>query len=363
MCKIAEQIAKYAKQYSVELTIIANHPGLGTKIEKREDITIFRVPSFGSTFTTQLPSFGYFASKLAAKIQHNFDAIYSNYTPLFFEPQKPFISGFVATRYGEYIGCQKAGKPIHAFINRLYIPLDKLLIKSASAIIVNSQDLVAEISAMGGKKTKFGYFPSGVDTEMFQPTPDRSFNSTEKTILCVSRLDSRKGIDILLQSCAALNKKEKVHLVIGGDGPEMKNLVRLADTLPISISFLGALRYSDLPNLYNRADLFVLPSLYEGMPLVALEAMACGTPTIISDASPDIGVPNFAKGSVSALTSSLSEIIPSEKRLQELSTLSLAISQNYSWQKIVAGTFSFIRECAGGSMQEQSNFSSPVSAA
>ena len=94
MCRIVEYMVKSARNHDIYLTVVANHPKLGKKIDKVNGITIYRIPSFGSTFLTQIPSFAFFASILVAKMQSNFDLIYSNYTLLFCKINKPLIVGF-----------------------------------------------------------------------------------------------------------------------------------------------------------------------------------------------------------------------------------------------------------------------------
>ena len=344
MCRVAEYLAKGSHQYGIDLTIIANHPGFGRLKERINNITIHRVPSFGSTFLTQLPSFGYYASVLVQELQKDYDIVYSNYTPIFCKIKRPFITGFVATRYGEYIGCKETGKTGHALLNRLYIPLDKLLVKKSNGIIVNSRNMVQEITIMGGEKKIIEFIPIGINTDLFKPLGSRQFTSKKKKILCVSRLDSRKGIDFLLNAFKEVIVDVEARLIIGGDGPEKQNLLKLADSLSLPVEFLGTISYENLAKIYNEADLFVLPSFYEGLPLVALEAMACGTPTIISDGSPDLGIPQFERGNVESLRKVLLETISSEKRLEELSRQALSISQNYKWERTVEETFSFLQK-------------------
>lgn len=342
ICRIAVYLAKYAGTHGVNLTIIANHPGFGIVKEKVDSTVIYRVPSLGSTFLTQIPSFGYFASRLVEKIQDDYDVIYSIYSPLFCDIRRFFVAGFQSSRYGEHVTCKEAGKPLHALLNMLFIPMEKLLINKADGLTVNSEKLIQEMWAMGGKKKTIEHIPTGVDTDIFKPLKSRQFNRSEKKVLCVARLDIRKGIDFLFYAFKKLGKSVRAHLIIAGDGRERKNLLKLAKSLAIPVQFLGIIPHDQMFKLYNEADLFVLPSLYEGMPLVALEAMACGTPTIVSDASPDIGIPRFKRGNVESLKNILLKTLTSEEKLLALSQQSFEISQNYSWKRIVDDTFRFL---------------------
>jgi len=344
MSRGVQHLAAGSSRQGIDLTIVANHPGLGKSMERSNGVTIFRVPWTGSTFLTQLPTFGYFASHLVSELQNDFDVVYSNYTPLFCKIHPPFIVGFQATRYGEYIACKEMKRPLHALLNRLFIPLDRLLIRKADGIIALSKAMINEILAMGGKGKKIEIIPNGVDTYLFSPIRPRDFSCEGKKILYVGRLDSRKGIDTLFTAFSEAIRGTKAKLMIAGGGRERHNLSKLAHSLSIPVHFLGNIPHDTLPRIYNEADLFVLPSFYEGLPLVALEAMACGTPTIISDASPDLGVPRFMRGNIESLGELLSEYVSSEDKLKELSQKCLEISQQYSWERIIDRTFTYLRK-------------------
>jgi glycosyltransferase involved in cell wall biosynthesis len=103
----------------------------------------------------------------------------------------------------------------------------------------------------------------------------------------VGRLIKRKGIEFLLEAFAKANKQlqKKYQVWLVGEGPERRKLQLLAEKLQISqsIKFLGIKNKEELVMIYNRAKIFVLPSLNEGMSNALLEAMACGLPIIISN--------------------------------------------------------------------------------
>lgn len=344
MCKIAQYMARYSRRYDVSLTIVANHPYPRIVRQEIDAVMVYRVPSFSSTFLTQLPSFACWASAPVERLQDDFDVVYSNYSPLLCKINRPFIAGFHATRYGQYMACKEARRPFHALLNRLYIPFDKLVIKKADGIVVLSQSMAREIEAMGGANKTIEIIPGGVDTSIFTPFKSRNFSSAEKRILYVGRLDATKDVDILFCAFKRASIDTGARIIVVGDGRERRNLVRLADLLSIPVQFMGNIAHEEMPFVYNDADLFVLPSLREGFPLAALEAMACATPTIVSNASPDLGVPAFERGSVEGLARSLFEHLSSEAKLKELSQKALDISREYTWERTVGRTFAFLRE-------------------
>lgn len=153
--------------------------------------------------------------------------------------------------------------------------------------------------------------PCGVDTERFRPSPapaaDRraalplhpdlpppppppplrraagpggSDGGTERPlVVCVARLCRQKGQDVLLRAWPAVPRAVPgAHLVLVGDGPDEAALRAAA---PGSVTFAGPT--VDAAAWYRVADLVVLPSRWEGMALVPLEAMACGRPVLVTD--------------------------------------------------------------------------------
>ncbi len=107
------------------------------------------------------------------------------------------------------------------------------------------------------------------------------------TVLNVARLTSQKAHDVLLRAFARIRHAvPDWQLAVAGDGPLRDDLVVLSGSLGIAdrIDWLGTV--SDPFAYYRAASIFALPSRYEGTPNALLEAMACGLPVIVSDASP-----------------------------------------------------------------------------
>jgi len=133
--------------------------------------------------------------------------------------------------------------------------------------------------------------PGGVDLDRFQPPENRNFLKEElglpsgrQHLLTVRNLEPRMGLDNFLRAIALLKeKKANIHLVIGGEGSERKNLenlIRRYDLLD-DVTMTGFIPADQLPKYYGAADLFVLPTWrLEGFGLVTPESMACGTPVL-----------------------------------------------------------------------------------
>jgi glycosyltransferase involved in cell wall biosynthesis len=118
---------------------------------------------------------------------------------------------------------------------------------------------------------------NAVDVTRFSAAPDhalrRTLTGNDRTplVLTAARLHEQKGIDVLIEAVPGV---PDARFAIAGDGPERRRLEKLAADLGVEerVKFLGS--RSDVPALLRASDLFVLPSRYEGFPLVLLEAMA-----------------------------------------------------------------------------------------
>ena len=168
------------------------------------------------------------------------------------------------------------------------------IIDTADSIVVSTHIEKDDIARLyGANGTPLEVIPPGVDTALFQPmnTADarRELDLPDKrTILYVGRIEPLKGLDILLKAVALLNDTANTHLLIVGGSlekdAELQRLNTLAVNLGISdiVTFIGSVQQEQLPAYYSASDVFVLPSWYESFGLVALEAMSCGTPVVVS---------------------------------------------------------------------------------
>jgi D-inositol-3-phosphate glycosyltransferase len=132
--------------------------------------------------------------------------------------------------------------------------------------------------------------PCGVNLDRFRPMNRDSARRRigadldERLVLYVGRFAPEKGLDRLLQAVARLTHVAKLRLmVVGGDGEQdaaQRQMLQLSRTCGIAdrVVFRGSADQAELPFFYSAADLLALPSSYESFGMVALEALACGTP-------------------------------------------------------------------------------------
>ncbi|MBV9212630.1 MAG: glycosyltransferase, partial [Actinobacteria bacterium] len=124
----------------------------------------------------------------------------------------------------------------------------------------------------------------GLDAGLFEP-PDRSTRSSPVEVLTVGRIVPVKGQSLLVRALADLTARGlDARLTVAGDGPGRGELERLAHDLGIAdrVALPGAVGQDAICDHYARADVFALPSFAEGLPVVAVEAMAMELPVVAS---------------------------------------------------------------------------------
>jgi D-inositol-3-phosphate glycosyltransferase len=178
--------------------------------------------------------------------------------------------------------------------SQLRSDIEKRVMDEADALIVSTaeeRDDVVRLYQTPPHKIKI--IPAGVDLDLFNPADETQSKQVlgldgKQVILYVGRIEPLKGIDILIRAFALLESAGDKRLLIVGGSPgkdtELDRLRALTSQLCIedSVTFTGAVKQTVLPLYYGAADVFVLPSYSESFGLVALEAMACGTPVVVS---------------------------------------------------------------------------------
>jgi len=215
----------------------------------------------------------------------------------------------------------------------------------------------------------------GADTRRFHPIEDagrlegarRAYGLPADFILTVCALEPRKNIEGLLRGYRRLRgmmKDAPALVVVGGKGWKFESIFSTARALGLAegreVIFTGRVPDEDLPLLYNSARLFVLASREEGFGLPALEAMACGAPTMTSKASGLVEVVGEAAarvdaGDPEAMAEKMREILSDESLRRTMREASLQRAKLFSWEQCARETLAVYEAAAaeaagGGSM-------------
>jgi glycosyltransferase involved in cell wall biosynthesis len=185
---------------------------------------------------------------------------------------------------------------------------------------------------------KISVIPVGIDTEWLQPVDGEE---ERDTILFVGRLVPIKGVQHFVAIFRDLSKEfPDLRAEVCGDGPLHHAVLGAAKEFEGRMMVMGKVSESDLASAYRRARLLVVPSRYEGLGLVALEAMAAGTPVLATDVP---GLTDIEGGGVvlvppedtAALLGAARGILGAPARWEEMSVAARqAVVDHYSWDAI-----------------------------
>lgn len=180
------------------------------------------------------------------------------------------------------------------------LDVEREILEKANCVFATSPEEEKTLRSLVSTNGKIAMIPCGTDTSNFRlmsKTDARqqlNLNGSAKIVLYVGRFDRRKGIETLVRAYSKLKEQgiENLKLVIvGGTSPQMVDAIekarieKIIDELGLKseVIFAGRIGHDVLPLYYTAADVCVIPSHYEPFGLVAIEAMACGTPVVASD--------------------------------------------------------------------------------
>lgn len=241
---------------------------------------------------------------------------------------------------------------------------EKKVISKANRIIAATLAEKSQLEFLyKAPSSKISVIPPGVDTRHFYPIPKDEAKEVvgvpedSHTILFVGRIEPLKGIDKLIQAIAIIQKNGELRccphnlVIIGGEpnakpeemNAEMARLQDMVEDLGIEnfVIFLGKQDQQLLPYYYSASEIVVMPSHYESFGMVALEAMACGTPVVASqvgglaflvrDGETGFVVPG---NDVQMLAKRLVELIKDKDLRNKLGNKSAEYAQLYAWEII-----------------------------
>ena len=265
--------------------------------------------------------------------------------------------------------------------NRLFAPY--LYNRAVDAVAAISNEVADALCRSGVAREHLRIIASGVDCDHFRQ-PDSAERDGARSRLGLTRddflvgtvgmLEERKGHHYLLEAVAIANRgrtpQARIKCVVAGDGSRRDQLAALAQKLQIAndILFLGMI--GDARHLLDALDLFVFPSLKEGLGVALLEAMACGLAVIASraggvldsveDGVSGVLVPSSDAESIAAAIATLRDDL--DRRLQFGKAARNRVLENFSMEAMTIKTVDLYRACLLGSARNHHQEAKPLDA-
>ncbi|KGB51696.1 Glycosyl transferase, group 1 [Sphingopyxis sp. LC81] len=297
---VEKSLRALAAQPGIELTIVApvGLPPFPLSLHKRyralrslprsevwNGLTVLRprftlIPRVGARFNPAKVA----RAVLSAVRGRSFDVIDAQ----FFYPDGP-----AAMRVADTLGLPFSAKARGADISHFgHDPATQSQVieagRKAAGLLAVSEAMRGDIAAIGIDPAKVAVHYTGIDTARFHPGDRAAARTTlgmggAPAILTVGALIKRKGQALVIEALPAL---PGVHYWLAGAGDEEGRYRALAQKLGVGarVHFMGPVANADLPQLYRAAAAVVMPSVSEGLANAWVEALACGTPIVISDA-------------------------------------------------------------------------------
>ena len=258
----------------------------------------------------------------------------------------PVVCGLQIAAYDPEVIRSQHWSPRRVGVLRL---IDKATARMSRTFFVGISQFVLDsalIHARFPPSRMLGVIPNAISYQASHSEPTalrRRLNIAEDefVILNVGRLDTQKGQEYLIRAFAsAFGEEPKTRLVIFGDGPLRDHLSKLVDELGMTKRILLPGVQTDMGSVYSCADLFVFPSIHEGLGMALLEAMAAGLPCVASDIPPlreilengSCGV-LMPPGDVEAMAATLQRLCADESQRDKLAQLAANRAGDYTFEK------------------------------
>lgn len=346
-------IAKYMARLGVNVTVVTAKPGDEDIVDHPDGFRINYVgPRKNKLSGTHIPELAryaltliYYSKNIVKTIKpdllHCFFTLPSGSFGLFCK--KVFNIPYITSA----LGADVPGFNIGDWRLDVYHALTKWISRSiwnnSSFIVANSNSL-KETCKKFDSRHNIEVITNGVDTDLFFPDTNKK-NSDEVQLLFVSRLMPQKGIDTLIKACGILNQRNvrNYKLTVVGEGHLRELMFSLIKKYNLSerVNFLGWIDLEELPQIYRKADIFILPSVMEGMSSVTLQAMASGLPIVASRVK---GFEEILEENVNGLTATynneeqfadaIEKLIKSPELREKMSKNSFKKSEQFSWDSI-----------------------------
>lgn len=276
-----------------------------------------------------------------------------------------WVGLMIAKKYKIPVLCTFRGSDIniYPYYGRLGMSLTRKLISEAHQLVSVSKALKGVANSIANPRKEISVVYNGCDMATFSYNEAicrrirgrLGISEEEKVIMFVGNVIKTKGVFELINAFLELKRKySKLHLIIIGDGPECKMINRLAEINGFAkkVHLIGKISQSEVASYLSAADLFTLPTYYEGLPNVVLEAMSCCLPIVATKVG---GIPEIVKDGINGIlikekdTNSLIEALEYLLcHVEAAKTMGMngrkMIEENFSWKQNAKKIMNIYRE-------------------
>ena len=354
--KVSYEQSKRLTEAGYEIDVLTSKTK-GQNKHPAKGIRVFAYPSLkiAEIFGIPYPILTVKAYKKFAKIIKKCDLVHAHghvYMSSYLAGKlaKKYKKPFIVTQHNTFIDYK-------SWLNTLEhlndVTIGKSVLKRADRIFTVSKETMKYVLRLGADKAKTSVMYNGVDTNCFYSVQKEKSRKklglpkNRKIIFSARRLVYKNGLDTLIESAHLVAQDNPdILFVVAGNGPSRKLIENRIKELGIedNIKLTGFVPDEQLPVYYNAADYFVLPSgSGEGLPLVLLEAMACGLPVIATTVGGTPEIIEHMKNGVlvpprnpEAIAEALSKLLAQENLGKKIGEEAKKKIQNrFSWEENV----------------------------
>jgi len=299
LAQLGWQVDMFSRRVSADQETIVEHSSNCRTIRLTAGPVEFVSRDHGFQY---LPEFVDQLIKFQKEAGINYDLVHTNY----------WLSGWVGMELKKRLGI----KQVHTYhslgvikyktieniplVASQRLLVEKEILETVERIVATSPQEQEHMRSLVSQKGEIDIIPCGTDIQQFGSVTREAartrleIDPEAKVVLYVGRFDPRKGIETLVRAVreSKFYESKQLQLIIGGgctpgnaDAKERDRIAGIVNELGMDqcTSLPGCLSREILPSYYAAADVCVVPSHYEPFGLVAIEAMACGTPVVASD--------------------------------------------------------------------------------
>ncbi|MCK4931340.1 MAG: glycosyltransferase [Candidatus Aminicenantes bacterium] len=316
-----------------------------------------------------LPEFAYNLERFICEEDKRYDLIYSHY----------WLSGMAGVWMKHRFGLPL----VHTFHTLAFLKNKAIGGLEHTSRIETEQDLVHDVDKIISTSTEekhslikeSGVYPGkidviypGINQQLFYPVDDNSvfsetgFGEQDRILLYVGRIEPVKGLMSVIDAFNILQKRQtplfgRLRLVVIGGGEKTRDFAKNEEIIRINravrekgledkVVFLGSKSQSELKKYYSKADALIVPSLYESFGLVVLEALACGTPVLVSQIGKMRTIVKegrngfcFLPDSPDSLSNCIEYFYTNTGKLWPKETIRSDIINTFSWERTAEETY------------------------